>query len=114
MSINKQRTMKSMVMTPDFEARFTAVNGVMVPSKIPPGGHLYKKPERPSWEKKTKNICSICGSDCYDKRGLRDHFVVCVGRNGNPNGACWDDSLKLLEAANTRSDMIHTYSLFSY
>ena len=118
MSLNKQRTLKSMAMTPAFEARFTAVNGVIVPSKISPGGQAYTKNpwrvEKSTWVKKAINTCTICGKDCKDKRGLRNHFVACVDRNGNPLGACWDDSLKLNEAANKRSDSLQIKLFFSY
>ena len=63
-----------------------------------------RRVEKPVWESKARRICSICGSARKDLKGLRDHFVACVGRNGNPNGACWDDSLKPNYAAIKRFD----------
>lgn len=93
MSANMQQIPKSLVMTPKFERRLAAVNGVVVASKIPLGGELYKKKKSWTGTKKARMICSICGSACKDQRSLRDHFVTCVRWNGNPNGARWDDSL---------------------
>lgn len=113
MSLSTQQTLKSLAMTPEFEKRFAAANGVIVPSKVPQGEQPQKKRpmrvEKPTWEKKAKMTCIICGSARRDLRGLRDHFVVCVGRNGNPNGACWDDSLNPDYAANKRFDIFPSH-----
>lgn len=87
-----------MVMTPQFEERLASVNGVVIPSRVPEGEELYRK--RPLHsnirrvKQKSRMTCIICDADCKDQRGLRAHFVVCVERNGNPNGARWDDPLK--------------------
>ena len=117
MSHNQQRALKSMVMSPDFEERFIAVNGIIIPSKIPQGGQVYKKKpwrgEEALWVKKARMTCIICGSGCQDKRGLRDHFVACVDRNGNPNGACWDDSLNPIPNANKRLTAFQITLFFS-
>ena len=100
-SLNMQHTLKSLAMTPEFEGKLAAVNGVVITSKIPQGGQTVSRSGR---ELRTRFICSICGSVCRDKRDLRNHFVTCVGRNGNPNGACWDDSLNPDDAANKRTE----------
>ena len=46
--------------------------------------------------RKTKRtrICIICGFNAREAKGLRNHFVVCVEHNGNPNGVRWDDALQ--------------------
>ena len=89
-------------MTPEFEKRLAKVNGVVIASKIPPGGKVLK-PTTQRYERyvrktsrKTKRtrICIICDYDCLSRSGLRKHFVVCVERNGNPNGVRWDDALE--------------------
>ena len=93
---------KFLPMTPEFEKRLAKVNGVVIASKIPEGGKVLK-PTTQRYERyvrttnrKTKRtrICIICGFDSRGARGLRDHFVVCVERNGNPNGVRWDDALQ--------------------
>ena len=102
MSLNMQPTKKSMLMTPDFGKRLARVNGVFIASKIPQGGDVFKKRyQRPNklghkTKRKTKSrmACIICDSDCRDSRGLRNHFVACVERNGNPNGVRWNDALE--------------------
>ena len=62
------------------------------------GGKVYKKRssrnDRPNPQRKSRMTCVICDADCKDLRGLRNHFVTCVDRNGNPNGARWDDALE--------------------
>ena len=123
MSLSPQHTMKSLAMTSDFEEKLVADNGVVSASKILQGGQVSKKKgprrvEKPSGQANARMPCSICGSACRDRRSLRNHFVVCVGRNGNPNGACWDDSLKPDYAANKRFDSFPSHlvlvSLISY
>ncbi|KAF6233268.1 hypothetical protein HO173_008559 [Letharia columbiana] len=60
--------------------------------------------DNPGRETQTSMICSICSSACRDLRQLRGDFVTCVGQNGNPNGARWDDGLTPDDARNMRSD----------
>lgn len=85
-------------MTTHFQNRLAGVNGVVLPSRVLEGEGLYKKrplhSNRHRGTKKSRMTCIICDADCRDQRGLRAHFVVCVERNGNPNGARWDDPLK--------------------
>lgn len=45
-------------------------------------------------QSKSNFACLICADECRDRRGLRDHFVVCVERNGNPGARRWDDGLE--------------------
>lgn len=111
MSVNMQQVPKSLVMTPQFEEKLAAVNGIVIASKIPQGGQLYKKKpwtaRRSDGESKTIMICSICSSACRDLRQFRNHFVTCVGRNGNPNGARWDDHLTSNDAKNLRPNLTY-------
>lgn len=84
-------------MTTHFQNRLASVNGVVLPSRVSEGEGLYKKralhSNRRRGNKNSRMTCIICDADCRDQRGLRAHFVVCVERNGNPNGARWDDPL---------------------
>ena len=82
-----------MIMTPHSEERLAAVNGIVVASKVGPGQQLIKKPFYKVGPR-SKYKCAICKGACRDKRELRDHFVACVGRNGNPDGAIWDECLR--------------------
>ena len=104
--LSMRRAVKSMMMTPEFAERLAAVNGVVIAYKALNSGQVDKKQR---WrvkvhgrERRTQMICTICGSACRDRRHLRDHFVACVGRNGNPSAACWDDFLKPDEPADVR------------
>ncbi|CAD6568604.1 MAG: hypothetical protein ASARMPREDX12_001594 [Alectoria sarmentosa] len=103
-----QHIPKSLVTTPKLEKRLATVKGVINTSKISQGGELHKKEpwtvKRAGRETKTTMTCSICSSTCRDLRELRGHFVVCVDRNGNPDGARWDDCLTPDDAANLRSN----------
>ena len=92
MSLNMYKKMKSIVTTPYFEQRLAAVNGVVIASKIPPGGQMHRKAPLKG-RKWTTYICAICNGPCRCLRELRNHFVACVCRNGNPNAVCWDDCL---------------------
>ena len=88
---------------PDFLARLSAVNGVVIPSLLKPGqppiqtpytsGLKKKAPKRRrshGWDK----YCLIC-EDVFNKRDhIKVHFVPCVERNGNPHGYRWDDFLE--------------------
>ena len=67
-----------------------AINGVMIPSKIPPG----QTPNQGIWVAKEIYVhpCSICGRRFFRKEQVKSHMPACVERNGNPNGVRWDDA----------------------
>lgn len=67
-----------------------AVSGVVIPSKVPAG----QLPKQGCWEEDERTIypCSICGRMFVRKNHVQVHMSACVNRNGNPNGARWDDA----------------------
>lgn len=80
-------------------AKFNKVNGVVSPSLLEPGQAPIKSPwvrrrDYASINSRIKNKpCAICG-DCFKKsKQLKIHFVLCVHRNGNPQGYYWDGKL---------------------
>lgn len=81
--------------TPDFLARLSAVNGVVLPSLLKPGQSPIRSPFRKkpcariATEVLNKN-CPICGDWIDRDDRLRFHFVGCVRRNGNPRGFFWN------------------------
>ena len=77
------------------QARFDAVNGVVVPSTLKPGQPPIKIPQtkRPPRVRTKNKCCPICGDWFPDNYHVKNHFVPCVGRNGNPQGYCWDGAL---------------------
>lgn len=80
-------------------SKFTAVNGVVLPSTLKPGALPIKTRSRPSRDlvpvrTRTKDkACPICGDLFSRNVGLQGHFVSCVRRNGNPQGYHWNGSL---------------------
>lgn len=69
----------------------TEVNGVVIPAKRPPGATLYRRESRNRQDCALCGLCPICGTAFGKMLHLKNHFVVCVGVNGNPAGARWDD-----------------------
>ena len=69
---------------------FAAVNEVVIPSKLPPG----ESPDQGFWVEKEFNVhpCSICARRFARKSQVKSHMPACVTRNGNPDGARWDDA----------------------
>ena len=70
--------------------RLAAVSGVVIPSQVPPG----QLPNQGRWKKdeRMKHACSVCGRKFALKYHVQSHMSACVKRNGNPNGARWDDA----------------------
>ena len=91
-----------MVTEPEWLAKFNKVNGVVSPSLLEPGQPPVKNP----WAGRRKHAsinaqdaqvrngrCPIC-DDWYPRVVvLKNHFVHCVHRNGNPQGLYWDGRL---------------------
>lgn len=75
------------------------MNGVVLPSTLKPGQPPIKTPYGPSKDyvrDRTGNRnwgCPICGDWFTRIDKLKDHFIHCVGRNGNPQGCYWDGAL---------------------
>lgn len=86
----------------DLSARLNAVNGVVIPSLLKPGQPPIQSPCTKYLRKKApkrrdlvgNNYCVICHVAFGTSAQLRNHFAPCVGRNGNPHGYYWTDSLK--------------------
>lgn len=72
--------------------RLAAVSGVVIPSKVPSG----QLPQQGRWkeDERMRYPCSICGRKFAKKYHVQSHMAPCVKRNGNPNGARWDDAWK--------------------
>lgn len=70
-----------------------AVSGVVIPSKVPQG----QIPDQGRWEDDEQKVypCSICDRKFRVKAHVKVHMWPCVKRNGNPNGACWDEAWKI-------------------
>lgn len=72
--------------------RLNAVNGKVIPSTLAPG----QRPQQGEWTEDETTVypCSICGMRFKRKYNVKSHMPACVKRNGNPNGAEWDDAWK--------------------
>ena len=77
-----------------FNDRLNAVNGVVIPPKLPPRKKSQVQPSqsRPS-STPLQISCPLCKSLFGKKDHVRSHFPACVDRNGNPDGLRWDDGL---------------------
>ena len=82
-------------------ARLDRVNGVVSPSKLKPdqpplrsrhGLGMIKDCARVRTDRRNKE-CPICGDWYPGNSIIQDHFISCVGRNGNPQGYYWDSAL---------------------
>lgn len=82
-------------------ARLNQVNGVVSPSKLKPdqppiksrhGLGTIKDCARVRTDRRNKE-CPICGDWYPGSLVAQDHFISCVGRNGNPQGYYWDGAL---------------------
>ena len=71
-------------------AALAAVNGIRSPSQVIAG----QAPDQGVWDQSPDKIhpCPICGRTFARKYHVQSHFPACVGRNGNPNAARWDDA----------------------
>ena len=75
-----------------FYERLATVNGIITPSKLPPG----ETPIRAIYDtsEDRKYACPICGELHKKKYHVQSHFASCAERNGNPRGARWDDACR--------------------
>ena len=79
-----------------YDDKLAQVNGIAIASKVPAGKMPVKARQRnPKTSKARTKECCLCGSLFVEDRHVRLHFVNCVEKNGNPNGARWHDKLDL-------------------
>ncbi len=73
-----------------FDERLATVNGIITPSKLPPG----EAPIRAIYDTSEDRIyaCPICGELHKRTSHVKSHFASCAENNGNPRGARWDDA----------------------
>ena len=75
----------------EFRGRLKAYSGVMIPSKLPPGGVIVKFVSSVG---KGNHLCAICGGGPFSiARHVKSHFLTCVKKHGNHTGANWYDRL---------------------
>ena len=77
-------------------ARLAEVNGVVSPSRVPPGQAPIQPTNRPSNFDPTRPrdmVCPRCRYGFNRKYHMQSHFPACIGVNGNPLGLRWDDGL---------------------
>ena len=82
-------------------ARLNPVNGVVLPSKLKPDQPPIRSRHGPGTIKACARVrtdrrnrkCPICGDWYPGPSAAKDHFISCVGRNGNPQGYYWDGAL---------------------
>ena len=88
----KQSTFSALA---EYQADLAAVNGIVISSKRPLGEMPLKPSGTPLNINPGSHSCPLCGASYAKKNEVATHFVACVGRNGNPDGACWDDGLNI-------------------
>ena len=77
-----------------YHAKLAAVNGFIIPSKRSPGHPpLQGKHPGSGGKRPMQYPCAICSERFGRVYQVQSHFAACVGRNGNPDGVCWDDGL---------------------
>lgn len=69
------------------EGFLTDVCGVVQPSKVPPG----QAPWYHGTKGNQKFQCCLCERTFSRCHTVKAHFVVCVNRNGNPEGKSWNE-----------------------
>lgn len=80
-----------------FHDRLNAVNGVVIPAKVPARTIIQSQTTRSHSPSMPLQLsCPICKSPFGKKDHVRSHFATCVERNGNPDGLRWDDGLPKL------------------
>ena len=88
-----------------FEQQLAQVNGVITPSKLQPGQQPLRPqrsiPHNPDLD---LHMCPICGHTATQAIFIKAHFLGCVETNGNPTGACWDDSVNVLQSHSLEHD----------
>ena len=81
--------------------RLSAVNGVVIPSKLAVGQLPYTGPCQPG-DSATLNLsCPLCKGPFGKMDHVRSRFPACVDRNGNPDGLRWNDGLPVLKRGPT-------------
>lgn len=81
--------------------RLSAVNGVVIPSKLAVGQLPYKGPSQ-AGDSATLNLsCPLCKGLFGKMDHVKSHFPACVDRNGNPDGLRWNDGLPVLRRGPT-------------
>ena len=81
--------------------RLSAVNGVVIPSKLAVGQLPYTGPCQPSDSATLHLSCPLCKGPFSRPDHVRSHFPACVDRNGNPDGLRWNDGLPVLKRGPT-------------
>ena len=87
------------------EDRFAATNGIVIPSRLP-AGQLPDKGRAGKENERKIHPCIICGRKFEKRSHVKEHFGVCVERNGNPTGARWNDELDGTSSGLLRSTQI--------
>ena len=88
-----------------------AVNGVVIPSKVP-SGQLPNQGGKVPVISHSLYSCSICGRKFVKKHHVKIHMWPCVQRNGNPNGVRWDDACNNKVDLIWSSDLVPEYEFF--
>lgn len=82
----------------EYQARLTAINGVVIPSPSTPNVGLTEPSGTSSNSDPFANhTCPVCGARFSQKYEVACHFVACVDRHGNPDGVWWDDCTSTTE-----------------
>ncbi|KAM0802283.1 hypothetical protein BDR22DRAFT_971360 [Usnea florida] len=92
-SSNHPNPPSSSARTKLFNDKLAAVNGVVLPDKLPPGTAplVHQSKVKNANGKRLTIRCPRCGGLFGKRDHVRSHFVACVGRNGNPEGLRWDE-----------------------
>lgn len=77
------------------EGMMTSVCGTVTPAKGTPATRANKK---------GNFCCPRCNSNFTRARSVKDHFISCVRKHGNPNGLSWWDHQTLEGSKNWHSD----------
>ncbi|MCJ1456557.1 hypothetical protein MMC28_006918 [Mycoblastus sanguinarius] len=79
------------------EAKLAAVNGIVIASKLAAGKAPFNYNGGNTHNKDPNLIrtlpCPICDAKFHRVDHVKSHFVACVGFNGNPTGARWNDRI---------------------
>ena len=90
-----------------FNNRFNAVNGVVIPPKLPAVKPAQSQTGKPRSSIQSQFSCPLCKC-CFVRRdNIRSHFPVCVERNGNPDGLRWDDGVPNFPRGRRPKRLIH-------
>ena len=73
-----------------------ACSGIEIPSRLRPGRDIVKfvSSAKVSSVGQANHLCAICGGGPFSTVcHVKSHFIVCVGKHGNPTAASWYDRL---------------------